>query len=979
VTDKFGEQLENEIINVKRRTILCSFGALGLAACGGGIGAAGNSVADERIQAVARAASAQSAQIGNANINFNLKNYAAYGMAVTDLAGTGTPVGTARTGYWNNLTCPSFSGETVQNFLTLVDDIGAPVSGMEVTITANAASGVFFGPDAVATPPLSNDPNLFASVMDQLSSGTSTMSITGIPYPVYDLYVYVRDDGSTRAGTIIANDITIEIYGGAGIPTATGSGYVVWTWPDTTLPANYAVFRGLSGNVTASFVANSIGSASPHLQICGFQIVREGAIPTPSSVPTAVTAAITAGNQESRLSWTAVPTATSYNIYRNGSKLTSVAAALTSYADTAVVNGTAYSYVVTAVNSVGEGPKSTAVSVTPAEPSFSLANPFNTLYQYSIPVTSIFSTSTARPADPMRRAYLWVPPSASRLQGVIFGLHNMLEKPFFADPVIRQACSNAGLGIVFISPGDSKTWTANGIANYAEGLPTTAVNLDPNEYTPTDTNPATGEPFANASEQAGAEMAVILQKLATESGFAELAYAPIMMVGHSAASPWLWTETVATSAALISRVFALISYKGFYPGAISAGLPVLHVSAEWQEISDWGNTWEVGDAPSLRSLRQANAQNLLGELILPGTGHYHYSTTQSAPIASYIEAVVTARIPANWPKTAFPTLKAVQESSGWLVGMTSMNSGSLTPYSYATWVAAGKNASEAYWYPDEATATAVCTGINDGFGRLPQMVNVYQNPAESTSLYNLMSGTNSSAGYVPWVGELLSDNVTFQIRATGLNQSPNPRLQHAGPVGVGQGPIQFLANGSGAVRQTGPDTFRIWMDRGSVVKAGQPWEPFVIAWHPGDSTYREADRPVQITSAVTVNLTSYSGGATQTVTFNAIPNQSVDAMSNITLAATSSAGSAYPVQFWVASGPYNCDNTTNSLMVPNGLPTAATYPMRVVVGAWQWGRPQVMQSATPVFNTFWLFQTKAQLTAWVAAGSPVNSSGVPVV
>ena len=55
--------------------------------------------------------------------------------------------------------------------------------------------------------------------------------------------------------------------------------------------------------------------------------------------------------------------------------------------------------------------------------------------------------------DPERRAYLWVPPDARRLRGVVVGLQNMLEKPMFEDPTIRQACSDAQLGIVWIAPG----------------------------------------------------------------------------------------------------------------------------------------------------------------------------------------------------------------------------------------------------------------------------------------------------------------------------------------------------------------------------------------------------------------------------------------------------------------------------------------------------------------------------------------------
>ncbi|QNE20315.1 chitinase [Kribbella qitaiheensis] len=62
------------------------------------------------------------------------------------------------------------------------------------------------------------------------------------------------------------------------------------------------------------------------------------------------------------LSWSAASGATSYSVYRNGSKVGSPTG--TSYTDSGLTANTSYSYQVSASNAAGEGAKSSAVSVT---------------------------------------------------------------------------------------------------------------------------------------------------------------------------------------------------------------------------------------------------------------------------------------------------------------------------------------------------------------------------------------------------------------------------------------------------------------------------------------------------------------------------------------------------------------------------------------------------------------------------------------
>jgi hypothetical protein len=100
---------------------------------------------------------------------------------------------------------------------------------------------------------------------------------------------------------------------------------------------------------------------------------------TAPAAPTKLSA--TAGNQQANLTWTASDGATSYNVKRgtaSGGPYTTVSSpARTTYADTRLTNGTAYYYVVTAVNPTGESGNSNQATATPAAAPTSPAPPLN--------------------------------------------------------------------------------------------------------------------------------------------------------------------------------------------------------------------------------------------------------------------------------------------------------------------------------------------------------------------------------------------------------------------------------------------------------------------------------------------------------------------------------------------------------------------------------------------------------------------------
>ncbi|MCH0563597.1 chitinase [Streptomyces sp. MUM 2J] len=92
-----------------------------------------------------------------------------------------------------------------------------------------------------------------------------------------------------------------------------------------------------------------------------------GGDPAPT-VPAAPTGLAVAGTTSSSvsLSWSAVPDAASYNVYRDGTKVASVTSA--SATVTGLAASTSYSFRVTAANAAGESPKSAPVTATTAAP-----------------------------------------------------------------------------------------------------------------------------------------------------------------------------------------------------------------------------------------------------------------------------------------------------------------------------------------------------------------------------------------------------------------------------------------------------------------------------------------------------------------------------------------------------------------------------------------------------------------------------------
>ena len=200
------------------------------------------------------------------------------------------------------------------------------------------------------------------SATENLTTSNATQNLA---IPLVTLTIITNDSSSNPESGVNANfysqntPITIagqQYNANAGFPGVTGSNGAM-----TVLVPQGLIFS--SGDICATYPNN--------IHVCDTEQItanndvtvifeQGGQVVQPLSAPTNLSA--TSPTQYPALTWDAESGATSYNVYRNGTKIASTTT--NAYTDTSVAPDTTYSYYVTAVNAVGESPQSNTVNVT---------------------------------------------------------------------------------------------------------------------------------------------------------------------------------------------------------------------------------------------------------------------------------------------------------------------------------------------------------------------------------------------------------------------------------------------------------------------------------------------------------------------------------------------------------------------------------------------------------------------------------------
>ena len=207
-------------------------------------------------------------------ISVNLYNSGSNPMAANQYAGV---INESRAANWNDWQINDTLGFTG----TAVDDGGTTVSGFSVSQSGSSLHP--YNGDG------SNDGDraMQSDFIDIRNGETVTWSVSGVPYDEYDVYIYMRDDGSSRAGSFTLGDTTYYARGGLGLVSNTGDGWTRST--DTTVDSgtdidqgNYVRFEGLSGSsFTMDWSTLYAGDTAYRNKVAGFQIV---AIPEPATL-----------------------------------------------------------------------------------------------------------------------------------------------------------------------------------------------------------------------------------------------------------------------------------------------------------------------------------------------------------------------------------------------------------------------------------------------------------------------------------------------------------------------------------------------------------------------------------------------------------------------------------------------------------------------------------------------------------------------
>lgn len=469
----------------------------------------------------------------------------------------------------------------------------------------------------------------------------------------------------------------------------------------------------------------------------------------------------------------------------------------------------------------------------------------------------------------------------------------LFEPSFAAHGAIRSACAERSLAIVLFSP-----------------------HLDA---------------VFDIDKGAGDRLQRALADLAAASGRAEIATALLMPYGHSVGS-------VFASRVLFwkpERCFAGLTFKGglgipedIGPARI-AGIPLLHVQGQFEEFGPGPNGVLRADEDRSTGGRTAMAQLsahrareprlLLSLLVEEGGTHYALSDRVAERISAFIRAAADRRLPAEG--AAASTLVDVDPATGALSG-ADVFAPEAPAAPAASWTG---DRARSFWHCDVELAKAADAFHAGAAARRPQFVAFADAKGKPVDV-----GHDMRLKLAPrWTGPGV-----FTVAGAFCSSVPTKYPPVDGPVGHADGPVRFRVFG-GPIEQIGDAAFRVTMDG----RQGGPGRSFVLAYHPGDATWRYAEQPARVSCPERLTR-----GSPQRIAFAELGERAAAELP-LALAATSDAG--LPVGFHVDRGPARVRDGRLELAE---VPATATWPLEIAVVAWQYGSaiaPEV-QSAEPV-------------------------------
>ena len=499
------------------------------------------------------------------------------------------------------------------------------------------------------------------------------------------------------------------------------------------------------------------------------------------------------------------------------------------------------------------------------------------VYQWSVPMAGVVSPETNAPP----RAYLWVPPACKAVRAVVLGQHNLLEEPLFEAPGFRRALSRACIGEVWVTPMFDMVFD-----------------------------------FGNGT---GDHVGALMDALAEESGYAELAKAPIVPIGHSAAASFPWNFAAWSP----GRTLALVSLKGDAPltpltgsgkpnpewgDRTIDGVPALMVMGEYEWRED-----RLAPALAYQAAHPGAAISLYADA---GHGHFDVSDALANYVARFIVKAAEARLPARGGEA----LKPVDPAAGWRADRWRGDAPPLAPPAPSARYAGPRD--QSFWYFDAEMARRVEAHYRRSAGKAPQRLGFVQQAGPVAP--------KASHAQIELAFEPLADGVSFRLGTTF------PDAAHA------SGPI-VVTRETGPVVRTGPDAWTLAFNRVGFDNRKRSADVWFVATQVGDVRHKSAVQQALLRVPL-VNST----GLDQTIAFD-LPTNVSARRSGLRLAAMSDRD--LPVRYYVRQGPAQI---VGDRLVFTPIPRSARRPVKVTVVAWQLGLAGKVKSARPVERTLLL-------------------------
>lgn len=513
---------------------------------------------------------------------------------------------------------------------------------------------------------------------------------------------------------------------------------------------------------------------------------------------------------------------------------------------------------------------------------------YSQVWQWSVKLNNSISPET----NDHPQAFLWIPENCKQVKGVVFGQHNMIEEGMLENSYFRKVMTELGFAEVWLTPFISQMY-----------------DVTKNEDKLID------------------EM---FRSLANVSGYKELAYSPIVPIGHSAMASFPWNFAAFNP----ERTLALVSVHGDAPQS--------NLTGSSKPNPDWGNRnidgipslfimgeyewWEARIAPAYKYIAK-HPQSVITLFADAGHGHFDYSDAMVKYVANYIREAAKRRLPNKMTLANYPNLKKVEPDSGWLIDKWRHDTIPKSfPAAYDSFKGERYTAS---WVFNKKMANVTEAFYAQARGKKKQYIGFKQNgeivePDKTHANYQL--------NFNP-----LNDGISFIIAPFFADSLRVKQVKN-----FAKTPL-LIDRICGPVKKINDTIFQISFDKLGFNNSKRSNDIWLLAHNDGDAVYKSAVQQLHLRFPI-IN----KEGKPQTIDFNPIANVKVGTKP-IVLNAKSSAGAK--VAYYVKEGPtYIEDN----MLYFTKIPPRTKFPVKVTVVAWQYGVAGEIKSAAPVEQSFFI-------------------------